>query len=66
MFKALQIIMKRFEVSDAAAYRMLRTASMKRRMSVESLSRLIVADGEQELERPGFRGRTMLRQAGRG
>ena len=66
VFRALQIIIKRFEISDVAAYRKLRTASMNRRMSVEGLSHLIVTNGERELDRLDFRDRSALRQAGRG
>jgi AmiR/NasT family two-component response regulator len=47
VIKAILLIMDRFGLDDDEAYRRLRRESMSRRMSIEDLSRAIVADADK-------------------
>ncbi len=66
LFKAILVVMEDFGVGDAEAYQLLRTNSMKRRVSIEELSSLIVASPSSVRELMGNANRRSLRQATRG
>lgn len=66
LFKAILVVMEGFGVDDADAYRLLRTNSMKHRVSIEELSSLIVGSPDSVREIVGNANRRVLRQATRG
>ncbi len=66
LFKAILVVMEGFSVNDAEAYQLLRTNSMKHRVSIEELSSLIVGDPDSVRDLMGNANRRILRQATRG
>jgi len=66
LFKAILVVMEGFGVDDAEAYQLLRTNSMKHRVSIEELSSLIVGSPDSVRETMGNANRRILRQATRG
>jgi AmiR/NasT family two-component response regulator len=63
LFKAILVVMESFGVGDAEAYQMLRTNSMKHRVSIEELSSLIVGTPDSVRDLMGNANRRFLRQA---
>lgn len=66
LFKAILVVMESFGIGDAEAYRLLRTGSMKRRVSIEALSSHIVGNPEAVRDLIENANRRILRQATRG
>ena len=66
LFKAILVIMKVFGVGDAEAYQMLRTVSMKQRVSIQELSSLIIGRPDSVRELMSNPNRWVLRQAKHG
>lgn len=66
LFKAILIVMEGFGLDESEAYRLLRTQSMKHRVSIEELSNLIVGSPDAVREVMGNASRRTLRQATRG
>ena len=63
LFKAILVVMESFGVGDAEAYQLLRTSSMKHRVSIEELSSLIVGSPDSVRDLMGNANRRRLRQA---
>lgn len=66
LFKAILIVMEGFGLDESEAYQLLRTQSMKHRVSIEELSNLIVGSPDAVREVMGNASRRTLRQATRG
>jgi len=65
VIKAILAVMARHGVSDTEAYQLLRTESMKQRMSIEDLCDLIVNRGDAAMNRLPVKSKGNLRQANR-
>ena len=66
LFKAILVVMEGFGVGDVEAYQLLRTSSMKHRISIEELSNLIVRSPGSVRDLVGISARRTLHPSTRG